>query len=153
LEANHPFAAEILRNIKATPNSSMLSPFSNLLIHTPPLTNDTEDSHDDLLHGLDPEAVMPEGAAMPLTGSGMCELEDMATHPRWSPEECVFSRTVSVDNSSTTLSKPSALALLFKYSKTTGSADHLRQVQQQAHFIMPQSDTISKPWGLYQALQ
>ncbi len=119
----------------------MLSAFGTLLIHMPPLANDTENSHDNLLHGLDPEAVMPEGAAMPLTGSGMCKLKDMATHPRWSPEECMFGRTVSVNNSSTTLSKPSALALLFKYSKTTGSADCLHQVQQQACFIMPQSDT------------
>ncbi|KAH9024681.1 hypothetical protein EDB85DRAFT_1870012 [Lactarius pseudohatsudake] len=140
LEVKYPFAAEILRSIEATPNSSMLAPFGTLLIHASPLPNDMEDAHDNLLHGLDPEAVLPEAAAMPLAGSGMCELEDMAAHPRWSPEEHAFCRTVSVDNGSTMLGKSNALALLFKYSKTTGSADRLRRVQQQARFIMPQFD-------------
>ncbi|KAH9074356.1 hypothetical protein EDB83DRAFT_2312676 [Lactarius deliciosus] len=140
LEVKYPFTAEILRNIKATPNSSMLAPFGTLLIHASPLPDDMEDPHDDLLHGLDPEAVLPKGADMPLTSSGMYELEDMATHPRWSPEEHGFGRTVSVDNGSTMLGKSNALALLFKYSKTTGSADRLCQVQQQARFIMPQFD-------------
>ncbi|KAH9177846.1 hypothetical protein EDB89DRAFT_1901950 [Lactarius sanguifluus] len=122
----------------------MLAPFGTLLIHASPLPNDTEDAHDDLLHGLDPEAVLSKGMVMPLTGSRMCELEDMATHPRWSPEEHAFGRTVSVDNGSTMLSKSNALALLFKYSKTTGSADRLRRVQQQAHFTMPQFDPTQR---------
>ena len=145
LEIDHPFTARILQNIEATPDSSMLVPFSTLLIHVSPLANETEDSHDDILHGLDLEAVTPEGADsdMPLIGSGMCELEDMATHPRWScGEEHAFNRTVSVNN--TTLSKSHALTLLFKYSKTTSSTDHLHRVQQQACFMTSQSDALQQ---------
>lgn len=122
----------------------MLAPFGTLLIHASPLSNDTEDLHDDLLHGLDPEVAMSasEGTAPLLaSSSGMCKLEDMATQPRWSPEECAFGRTISVDNGTTMLSKSRALSLLFKYSKTTSSADCLHQVQQQTHFITSQPDT------------
>ena len=122
----------------------MLAPFGTLLIHTALPTADTEElSQSHVLHGLDPEAVTPEDADLPLTGDGMCRLEDAAVDLDWSVEGHSFRRVVSVDNGSTTISKSHALALLFKYSKTSSSADRLCQVQQQAHFVTSESYNLA----------
>ena len=79
---------------------------------------------------------------MPLTGDGICMLEDAAVDLEWPAEGHSFSRAVSVDNGGTTVSKSHALALLFKYSKTPSSADRLRRVQQQARFVTSESSSL-----------
>ena len=94
------------------------------------------------LHGLNPEAITPQDADMPLTGDGICMFEDAAVDLEWPAEGHTFSRAVSVDNGGTTVSKSHALALLFKYCKTPSSADRLRRVQQQACFVTSESNSL-----------
>ena len=143
LEENHPFASEVLHSVESNPNSTMLAPFGTLLVHTALPTADTEElPQSNTLHGLNPEAITPEEASMPLTGDGLCMLEDAAVDLEWPAEGHTFSRAISVDNGGTTISKSHASALLFKYSKTPSSADCLRRVQQQAHFVTSESNSL-----------
>ena len=143
LEENHPFASEVLHSVESNPNSTMLAPFGTLLVYTALPTADTEElPQSNTLHGLNPEAITPEEASMPLTGDGLCMLEDAAVDLEWPAEGHTFSRAISVDNGGTTISKSHALALLFKYSKTSSSADCLRCVQQQACFVTSESNSL-----------
>lgn len=142
LEEDHPFVSSILRAVEATPGATVLAPFGTLLVHAPLSGDDIEDSHDDVLHGLDQAAVSSDPSNIPLTGDGMCDLEDAATSLDWSPEQHAFSNIVSVDDDTGTLNKSRALSLLFKYSKSTSSADRLRRVQQQARFVQSDPETL-----------
>ena len=72
----------------------------------------------------------------------MCVLEDAATSLDWTPEGHTFSNTVAVGENTGTVNKSQALSLLFKYSKSTSSADQLHQVQQQAHFVQSEPGTV-----------
>jgi hypothetical protein len=143
LEADHPFACDILRAVEVIPGATVLAPFGTLLVHASLPGDDTEDSsHDDLLHGLVQDAVLSEHLGVPLTGDGMCELEDAATSLDWAPEQHSFSNVVAVDDDTGALNKSRALSLLFKYSKSTSSADRLRRVQQQARFVQSEPETL-----------
>ena len=72
LEENHPFASEVLHSVESNPNSTMLAPFGTLLVYTALPTADTEElPQSNTLHGLNPEAITPEEASMPLTGDGL----------------------------------------------------------------------------------
>ena len=67
LEENYPFASEVLHSVESTPNSTKLAPFGILLVHTALPTADTEElSQSKALHGLNPEAITPQDADMPL---------------------------------------------------------------------------------------
>ncbi|KAH8995049.1 hypothetical protein EDB86DRAFT_2804872 [Lactarius hatsudake] len=143
LEADHPFASKVLSSIESIPNSTMLAPFGTLLIHVALPTGDTEElPQNNGLHGLAPEAVTPEDADIPLTGDGMCRLEDAAVDLEWSVDGHAFSKVVSIDSGGTTVNKSRALALLFKHSKAPSSADRLRRVQQQARFVTSESNSL-----------
>ncbi|KAH8977971.1 hypothetical protein EDB86DRAFT_3237290 [Lactarius hatsudake] len=143
LEADHPFASKVLSSIESIPNSTMLAPFSMLLIHVALPTGDTEElPQNNGLHGLAPEAVTPEDADIPLTGDGMCRLEDAAVDLEWSVDGHAFSKVVSIDSGGTMVNKSRALALLFKHSKAPSSADRLCRVQQQAHFVTSESNSL-----------
>lgn len=143
LEADHPFVCDILRSVEVIPNATGLAPFGTLLVHTSLTSDDLEDSsHDDVLHGL-VQDVLSDDPQVPVTGDGMCDLEDAATSLDWAPEQHTFSNVVVVDGENTsTLNKSRALSVLFKYSKSTSSADRLRRVRQQARFVQSVSDTV-----------
>jgi hypothetical protein len=143
LETDNPFTCDILCAIEAIPNASVLAPFGTLLVHASLPSDDTEDSsHDNALHGLAQDAVLLDNPTGPLTGDGMCELENAATSLDWAPEQHTFSNVVAVNDDAGTLNKSRALSLLFKYSKSTSSADRLRRVQQQARFVQSEPDTF-----------
>jgi hypothetical protein len=66
LEAEYPFVCDVLHTVEGTPNASLLSPFGTLLVHASFPNDDTEDSsHDDVLHGLAPEAIMEDNTKCP----------------------------------------------------------------------------------------
>ncbi|KAH9047051.1 hypothetical protein EDB84DRAFT_1557861 [Lactarius hengduanensis] len=97
LEADYPFASEVLRAVEATPNASLLAPFGTLLVHASLSTDDIEDSsHDDVLHGLAPDAITQDYTDDPIIGDGMCELEDAATALEWAPNDHAFSNVVEL---------------------------------------------------------
>lgn len=144
LEAKYLFACDILRAVDATPNSSLLAPFGTLLVHAN-LNDDTEDlSHDNVLHGLAPEAMDNTNSPLdsPITGDGMCELENAATALEWVPEDHTFSNVVELADNSGAIDKCRALSLMFKYSTSTSSTDRLRRVQQQARFLPFEHDNV-----------
>ena len=150
LESEYPFATDILHTVESTPNASLLAPFGTLLVHASFPTDDLEDTHDDVLHGLAPEVQQdpsqdPSCAGIntteiPIIGDGMCELEDAATALEWAPEDHTFSNTVGLADGGGPINKCRALSLMFKYSKTTSSTDRLRRVWQQARFLQSESD-------------
>ena len=141
LEADHPFVSDLLHSVEAIPGATMLAPFGTLLVHASLAGDDIEDSSHDVLHGLNQDAVSSDPSA-PITGDGMCELEDAATSLDWTPEGHTFSNTVAVGENTGTVNKTRALSLLFKYSKSTSSADRLRRVQQQARFVQSEPETV-----------
>ena len=145
LEEEHPFVRSILQAIESIPNATVLAPFGALLIHTPASIDDIEDlSHDDVLHGLVPDATKSsDHADIPLTGDGICELEDAAALLDWDPEQHPFSNVITInDNDSGTINKSRSLSMLFKYSKSTSSTDQLRRVQQQARYMQSEPETL-----------
>ncbi|KAH9173748.1 hypothetical protein EDB89DRAFT_1849732 [Lactarius sanguifluus] len=104
--------------------------------------DDLEDSsHDDVLRNLAQDAVLSD-PNIPITGNGICELEDAATSLEWAPDQHTFSNVVTVEDDTSTLNKSRALSLLFRYSKSTSSADRLHRVQQQARFVQSEPDTF-----------
>ncbi|KAH9031977.1 hypothetical protein EDB84DRAFT_1562096 [Lactarius hengduanensis] len=88
------------------------------------------------------DAVLLDHPNVPLTGEGMCELEDTATSLDWVPNQHSFGNVVAVDDNTGTLNKSRALSLLFKYSKSTSSTDRLQRVQQEAHFMQSEPATL-----------
>ncbi|KAF8264280.1 hypothetical protein EI94DRAFT_1703360 [Lactarius quietus] len=143
LENDHPFSRDILHAVEAIPGATVLAPFGTLLVHASLPVDDIEDSsHDDILHGLVQDAVSSDPLNAPITGNGMCDFEDTATSLDWAPQQHTFSNVVAVDDNTATLNKSQALSLLFKYSKSTSSADQLRRVQQQAHFVQSDPETL-----------
>ncbi|KAH9011001.1 hypothetical protein EDB84DRAFT_1681136 [Lactarius hengduanensis] len=142
LEADHPFVCDILCAVEAIPDATMLAPFGTLLVHASLPGDDSEDSsHDDVLRNLAQDAVLSD-PHIPITGNGICELEDAATSLEWAPDKHTFSNVVTVEDDTSTLNKSRALSLLFRYSKSTSSADRLRRVQQQARFVQSEPDTF-----------
>ncbi|KAH9021614.1 hypothetical protein EDB85DRAFT_2278387 [Lactarius pseudohatsudake] len=119
LEADHPFVCDVLRAVEEIPDATLLAPFGTLL-----------------------DAVLSDHPNVPLTGEGMCELEDTATSLDWAPEQHSFGNVVAVDDNTGTLNKSRALSLLFKYSKSTSSTDRLRRVQQEARFVQSEPATL-----------
>ncbi|KAF8265196.1 hypothetical protein EI94DRAFT_1787602 [Lactarius quietus] len=143
LENDHPFSCDILHAVEAIPGATVLAPFGTLLIHASLPVDDIEDSsHDDVLHGLVQDAVSSDPLNAPITGNGMCDFEDAATSLDWALQQRTFSNVVAVDDNTATLNKSQALSLLFKYSKSTSSADQLRRVQQQARFVQSDPETL-----------
>ncbi|KAI9433400.1 hypothetical protein H4582DRAFT_1819930 [Lactarius indigo] len=145
LEADYPFVCNVLSAVMAIPNATILAPFGTLLVHTSTPGDEMEDlelSHDDVLHGLVPGAVMLDHTDVSATGDGVRELEDAATSLDWDPEQHAFSNVVMVDDGTSTLKKSRALSLLFKYSNSTSSTDRLRRVQQQARYVQPEPETL-----------
>ncbi|KAH9003649.1 hypothetical protein EDB86DRAFT_2826236 [Lactarius hatsudake] len=137
LEADHPFVCDVLRVVEEIPDATLLAPFGTLLVHASLPDDDVEDpSHDD------EDAVLSDHPNVPLTGEGMCELEDAATSLDWAPDQHSFGNVVVVDDNTGTLNKSRALSLLFKYSKSTSSTDRLRRVQQEAHFVQSEPATL-----------
>ncbi|KAH9003694.1 hypothetical protein EDB86DRAFT_2798425 [Lactarius hatsudake] len=142
LEADHPFVCDILCAVEAIPDATMLAPFGTLLVHASLPGDDLEDSsHDDVLRNVAQDAVLSD-PSIPITGNGICELEDAATSLEWAPDQHTFSNVVTVEDDTSTLNKSRALSLLFRYSKSTSSADRLRRVQQQARFVQSEPDTF-----------
>ncbi|KAH8976422.1 hypothetical protein EDB92DRAFT_1961624 [Lactarius akahatsu] len=120
----------------------MLAPFGTLLVHTSLPGDDFEDSsHDDVLRNLAQDAVLSD-LNIPITGNGICELEDTVTSLEWAPDQHTFSNVITVEDDTSTLNKSRALSLLFRYSKSTSSADWLRRVQQQARFVQSEPNTF-----------
>ncbi|KAF8262083.1 hypothetical protein EI94DRAFT_1773276 [Lactarius quietus] len=143
LENDHPFSRNILHAVEAIPGATVLAPFGMLLVHASLPVDDIEDSlHDDVLHGLVQDAVSSDPLNAPITGDGMCDFEDAATSLDWAPQQHTFSNVVAVDDNTATLNKSQALSLLFKYSKSTSSADRLHRVQQQARFVQSDPETL-----------
>ncbi|KAH8976414.1 hypothetical protein EDB86DRAFT_2840993 [Lactarius hatsudake] len=137
LEADHPFVCDVLRAVEEIPDATLLAPFGTLLVHASLPGDDVEDpSHDD------EDAVLSDHPNVPLTGEGMCELEDTATSLDWAPDQHSFGNVVVVDDNTGTLNKSRALSLLFKYSKSTSSTDRLRRVQQEARFVQSEPATL-----------
>ncbi|KAH9005732.1 hypothetical protein EDB86DRAFT_2795608 [Lactarius hatsudake] len=137
LEADHPFVCDVLRAVEEIPDATLLAPFGTLLVHASLPGDDVEDpSHDD------EDAVLSDHPNVPLTGEGMCELEDAATSLDWAPDQHSFSNVVVVDDNTGTLNKSRVLSLLFKYSKSTSSTDRLRRVQQEARFVQSEPATL-----------
>ncbi|KAH9168605.1 hypothetical protein EDB89DRAFT_1909186 [Lactarius sanguifluus] len=143
LEADHPFVCDVLRAVEEIPDATLLAPFGTLLVHASLPGDDFEDpSHDDVLHSLVQDTVLSDHPNVPLTGEGMCELEDAATSLDWAPDQHSFGNVVVVDDNTGTLNKSRALSLLFKYSKSTSSTDRLRRVQQEARFVQSEPATL-----------
>ena len=146
LEAEYPFASDVLHAVESTPNASLLAPFGTLLVNASFPTDDLEDaSHDNVLHGLAPEVQQDPSCVginteIPIIGNGMCELEDAATALEWAPEDHMFSNAVELSDNGGPINKCRALSLMFKYSKSTSSTDRLRRVWQQARFLQTESD-------------
>ncbi|KAH8979218.1 hypothetical protein EDB86DRAFT_3089267 [Lactarius hatsudake] len=120
----------------------MLAPFGTLLVHTSLPGDDLEDSsHDNVLCNVAQDAVLSD-PSVPITGNGICELEDAVTSLEWAPDQHTFSNVVTVEDDTSTLNKSRVLSLLFRYSKSTSLADRLHRVQQQAHFVQSEPDTF-----------
>jgi hypothetical protein len=140
---DHPFLFDILCAVEAVPDATILAQFGTLLIHTALPGDDIEDPlHNDTLHGLAQDADLSDDTNVPPTGDRICELENAVTSLGWTPEQHAFSN-VAVDNDAGMLNKSCALSLLFKYSKSTSSADQLHRVQQQAQFMESEPETLT----------
>jgi hypothetical protein len=143
LEADYPFVSEVLHTIEATPSASMLAPFGTLLVHATFPTDDVEDlSHDDVLHGLAPDALTQDHANTSIISDGMCELENAAATLEWAPKDHAFSNVIELADNGGTVNKCRALSFMFKHSTLTSSTDRLRRVQQQAHFVPFEHDVL-----------
>ncbi|TFY55061.1 hypothetical protein EVG20_g9459 [Dentipellis fragilis] len=143
LKTNIQTSVMFLCKVDSTPGALILAPFGTLLVHAPLTTDDIEDlAHDNSLHGLEMDTLRDSTTSL-LTSNGMCALEDTAADVAWAPTDRAFSKAIPVDTDGTLINKARALSLLFKYSKTTSSADRLRRVQQQAHYSNCESDIQS----------
>ncbi|KAF8263204.1 hypothetical protein EI94DRAFT_1773013 [Lactarius quietus] len=149
LDAEYPFASDVLHAVESTLNASLLAPFGTLLVHVsePFPTDDVKDvSHDDILHNLAPGVVVQDHTThdtdTPIISDGMCRLEDAVTAQEWAPDNHTFTNAVELADNGGPINKCHALSLMFKYSKSTSSTDRLRRVQQQARFLQSESDVL-----------
>jgi hypothetical protein len=81
LEEDHLFVGTILCAVEAIPSATVLAPFGTLLVHASLPGDDLEDSHDDILHGLDQDAVSSDPSTFPSLAMACVNLRTL--QPLW----------------------------------------------------------------------
>lgn len=132
------FVEPALKRLRSYPNATILAPYGIPLFKIPLAEEDREeDDGDEFSASLSNNATSHDSGVL----DGLRELEDAAMEAEWgnSASPRTFSRTIDIDGKP--VNKARALALRFKYQKTTSSADRLRRVAQEGRY--PSASTFT----------
>lgn len=120
VEKKYPQIADVLHGVDETPNTSILAPFGELLVHVPPVPEDVDDEDNT---EQSPESTQDDGA------EGICGLEDAAIDAAeaGTTSRPTFTKTVLFDGKE--MNKSRALSQRFKMFKVGTSRERLDRVQ------------------------